>query len=311
MKHLLSYTAVIFLFFLFGCSGSESSSNRRGKLSDAMEASSDDNSGERKVNADFREPDPAPAYSPIEDKSHVDPSVSQFRDTVGSPKDRYVPSGQTKQEYLDSVYRAENDNDDNVVSSDRKPHQGYSVGVYAGSGIVSSNEMYGLSSFGIEYSTLIDRRYRADINAGLSIAPIQETGSLSRSIDGGIGIFEIKVQVRFPVTPNYTWIGQYFLIGGGMNYMLWKYRNPFSAPVYNSFGIQSGQETISSDMMKGIDLFCGLGMDLSQNLPLHIVGEVRPGIILWTGTTEEGFENDVFPNFAYLQFLFRCSFGSR
>ncbi|MFZ4621789.1 MAG: hypothetical protein ACOYNS_14605 [Bacteroidota bacterium] len=298
---------------IFGCSGSESSSHRRGKLSDAVDAASDRNSGDRTVRADFEEPSPEndtpPLSITIEKKKES--KTSGFSDTAASPSYQYVPNPRSKQEYLDSVYRNGHDDHSLIQMDSSETIQSFSVGLNASSGFLSSNEFYGMTSFGLNVSGELEQGVIGEIGADMTFAPLQRTSKLSHSIEDGIVLFDLNFQLRFPTTPEYTFIGQYFLLGGGVNIMLWSYKNPIKAPVYSADGSLRGYDQIDSDQLNGINLFTGIGFDLTQSLPVHLIIEVKPGVIIWTGTTTEGFDNDIFANFAYLQVGVKLNFGDR
>jgi hypothetical protein len=298
---------------LSGCTGSESSSHRRGKLSDAVNAASDRNSGDRTVNADFDEPsseNDAPSLI-ISTEGKKDSMPSGFRDTAVAPSFRYKTLPRSKQEYLDSVYR----NDDNEQSTRQEDSSGteqsFSVGVNASSGFLSSNEFYGMTSFGLNISGELEQGVFGEFGADMTFAPLQRTSMLSRSIEDGVILFDLNFQIRFPTTPEYTFVGQYFLLGGGANIMLWNYKNPIESPVYAADGTLRGYEQIEADQLSGLNLFTGIGFDLTQALPVHLIIEVKPGVIIWTGTTSEGFDNDIFANFAYLQIGVKLNFDGR
>ena len=61
--------------------------------------------------------------------------------------------------------------------------------------------------------------------------------------------------------------------------MTWKYRIP----------IEADSETIKSDMLDGLDLSAGLGINLVQTPSLKLSLEFTPGMKLWGFTTHEGF----------------------
>ena len=293
---------VVAIALLFGCSGSESSSHRRGKLSDAVKAASDENTGSRSVDAAFQ----PPSENRI-DPELLDPTAAKespvpltASDSIIILLNQYQPLMRSERQNLDSIQLAEQ-------QTETESDPSISFGINAAERFLSSNDFTGMSTFGLNVSMGLEEDVAAEFGAEMSFAPLKRNGKLSHSIDDGVLILGLNFQILFPSTPRYTVIGQYFFLGAGTNTMLWTYKNTITAPVYTSGGAVSGQETITSDMMNGIDLFTGIGFDLSQTFPVHLIVEVRPGVIIWTGTTAEGFENDIFANTAYLQFRMKLS----
>ena len=298
---------------IVGCSGSDSSSHRRGKLSDAVNAASDRNSGDRKVETGFQEPTSENDAPPLifSTEGTIEPRPSDLSDTAVASSTHYRPFPLTKQEYLDSIYRNDHEwhSQDQVDSSETI--QSFNIGVNASSGFLSSNEFYGMTSFGLNISGELEQGVIGEFGADMTFAPLQRTSMLSHSIEDGVILFDLNFQLRFPTTPEYTFVGQYFLLGGGANIMLWNYKYPIEAPVYSADGSLRGYEKIEADKLSGLTLFTGIGFDLTQTLPVHLILEIKPGVIIWTGTTSEGFDNDIFANFAYLQLGLKLNFDGR
>lgn len=303
---------LIFLFcavtLFFGCSGSESSSNRRGKLSDAAEAASDRHTGERIVDAEFRPSETESATEYIDTEAHTEGSAPERHDSLPAARAPRYSTTLSRSEYLDSIDLADSPKYSNTGVQDESSNRSPAVGLTAASGFLSSNEFYGMSTFGISLHTPVEDGITAEFGAEIAFAPLQRTSSLSHSIDDGVLLLEASVQFHLPVTPEHTFIGQYLFAGAGANVMLWTYKNPIKAPVYSHMGTLTGYETITSDQLGGVDLFTGIGLDLTQTLPFHLAAEFRPGVVLWTGTTSEGFDNDLFANFAYVQFRIKVTF---
>lgn len=284
-------------FFYFGCSSTEST--RKGKLSDAVEASSDDHQGERKVDAAYREPNEE-ENEDIPPETNKEPEASENGDSLYTTKSEQKYFTTTKAESYDSLA---------VNELQNEAGEKFSIGLFAGTGLLSSSDFYGLTSGGLNLVLPIEG-FLSELYLSGSYSPIQETSKLSRSLDEGVSLLEIGVQVRFPTTPEFTFIGHYFFFGFGGSMMLWSYKNPFLAPTYDANGNRTGDETIFSDGLNGINLFVGTGIDLTQTLPFHFIAEITPGIILWNNSTHEGFDNNIFSPFVYFQFRLKCNIGS-
>lgn len=271
MKHAVTLLSAVSLFFLIGCSASEEADHRRGSLKDAAEAASDRHTGPRTVDAEFRPPHERTATAEI---------------TVQADSTVTVPSQDTIDYH-------------------------FSGGLVGGLGLLSSNEFYGQRTLGIFLTGDLEEGTTTEVQASITTSPLQRTSSLSHSISDGVLMLDLNARFRFPTTPPHTFIGQYFLLGFGGTWMNWTYKNPITAPVYNSVGAHTGYETITSDQLKGLTLFAGFGLDLTQTLPVHLIVEMTPGVLIWTGPTSEGFDNDLFANFAFLQFQLKVGFGGK
>ena len=170
------------------------------------------------------------------------------------------------------------------------------LGVSVGYGLLKSDDFYGLSSVMLSYEGFSYHKIRFDLHLGLESSPIQEASLLNKSLDGGILMLQLGVDVNFFTTPPHTFMGQYFMIGTDIVFMSWSYRNPLI--VLDEYG---DEVKIESDGLSGLDLNLGLGWHLAQTKYFILGGEVQPGVIFWGPYTTEDFENDVFPTFWYLR----------
>ncbi|MBM3328599.1 MAG: hypothetical protein FJY67_03880 [Calditrichaeota bacterium] len=270
MLPMVSLFLLTVALILTGCAGPSQTSRSRGKLSDAMAAASDDNTGSREVPAP---PDP--------------------------PKQRYPPdtTGLNRPPNQDSLYY-------DIYGRPYRPPSGRSsafadfarsVGVSPFVGLVKSDDFYGLRGFGVTYEDIKiagKNEVTYDLNFRLIDAPIQKNGLVGGALRGGVGIWQIGMDANFYLTPHYTFVGNYLFLGFQMTGMTWEYRNP----------IISLGETIKSDGLDGFDLSCGLGLNPIQFKYFIIGGELEPGVIVWGGETDEGFSNDVFGPLGYVRF---------
>ncbi|MBM3326599.1 MAG: hypothetical protein FJY65_06425 [Calditrichaeota bacterium] len=244
----------------------------RGKLSDPMNKASDDYKGERVVRTR---------------DSLVVPPESLWV-WHNAPGHRYPPPEPAPQRRpLTNVF--------------------YSIGFNLSSGLLHGGDFYGYRGGGLSYEMFgVDKRddirvngekekpkgSRFDFNVKFASAPLQETSRLNRSLTGGVGLFEIGGDADFFTTPYYTFMGHYFIVSLHYAYMGWSYRNAVRT--------EEG-ELIEGDALQGLDLGLGMGWNPMQMRYLHIGLEATTGIILWDTYTREGFENDVFKPFLYLQ----------
>jgi hypothetical protein len=259
--------------FLAACAGSSQSNGA--KLSEAMRKASDDNNGDRTV-----------ATRPLYQEADTSGSllgdflsaVTIVRDSTSeSPRDTRAP----KEKQSDA------------------PAQPTWLSLGGGSGVINSNALYGLNHIEARMSGYLSQRTRLALIGGIDFAPVQTTSNLARSLDGGLLILNARGQFNWYTTPQHTFLGQYFFLGGGYNYMMWQYRN----------AIRAAGRSVRSDALDGVEFFGGVGLNLIQTKHFQLGGEVTPGIMLWFPTTSEGFANDVFSAFPYTRFTMVLSFG--
>ena len=238
------------------------SSPRRGKLSEAMEKAAENDKEKRTIEAEEEDEEEIVEYGTIE--SQTQPQGFMNGDTSST---KAAGSNFTK------------------------------IGLSFGSGILESSDYYGLNHIHFYFGGDIAERWRAYLSAGLGWAPIQQTSQLSKSIDGSVILLNAGLEFQRFSTPSYTFIGHYFLFGFDYNLLLWSYKNPIEIR-------ENGRltETISSDMLRGLGVYAGTGLNIIQTRHVLFGGSACPGTILWIGSTREGFDNDVFKNFMYIKF---------
>jgi len=267
---------------LQNCSGSQK--YRSGKLSDAMEESSDEHEGERTVDT---QPNPQDDYDDDDYYIAIDNEPSAYVATDSS-----------------SVNSAEFQPVDFIEG-----RKGSWFTIAGGTGLLREEDFYGINHFNLALGAFFAERHYLELLAGISSAPVQETSSLSKSLDGGVLLLQLSAGYRFYITSRYTFLGLYLSAGLGYTYMTWSYKNPFEAMAYDEYGNELGMETISSDGLSGFELYAGLGLNIIQTEGFQLGGEILPGLIAWGGETSEGFDNDVFDTFYYTKLKVFIRFG--
>jgi len=260
------------------------SKHRGGKLSDAMEASSDDHEGERKVDT---------RHDPDEEDDDEDYVIG----IAGDP-DAYIET--------DSAH-AEPPPEQSIDIIEGRNNAWLTIA--GGTGVMREEDFYGWNHFNLALGGFIAERHYLEINAGISGAPIQETSLLSESLDNGVFLLKLGAGYKFYTTPPHTFMGLYLCGGLGYAYMRWSYKNPFEAMAYDEYGNELGMETISSDGVSGFEMYIGAGLNVVQTEGFQLGGEVLPGFIAWGGETSEGFDNDVFNTFYYTKLKVFIRFG--
>lgn len=279
----LFYSFILFLICgLLMCSCTSTSSHRRGKLSDAMEKASDDDKEDRVVDT---EPDPDDDYYDDEDTDDVFIDPTQ------------------------PVYIISDDSslaDSNVVLL--APRTTW-LTMAGGSGLLKKDDFYGLNHFNLALGVFVRQQHYLELTAGFGWAPVQEASLLNEALDGGIFLIHLGGAYRYYFTPSHTFMGFYLCAGMGYAYMHWSYKYPFEAMEYDEYGDELGMDTISSDGLSGFELYTGLGINLVQSKQFQFGAEALPGMILWGGSTSEGFDNDVIDNLYYTKFKIFIRFG--
>jgi hypothetical protein len=272
-KPLYLFIFIICLSFLSGCFSA--GKNRTGELSDAMEVASDDYDGEREVETGF--------------------SPSSNVDSIDAAK---------------MLVQKIDNNESNKKSSEKltKEYSYSSLFFRLGSGVVSSNDYYGLNNCNVNLRFRDSKQGYSQFYLGYAFAPLQKTSKLSKSIKSGIKIFELGLEhVQF-TTPPYTFLGHYVLIGFEYDILYWKYKNPFYADVYDDYGNVIYQDLIKDDILSGIDIHIGSGFNLVQTWDFQVGAELVPGLKLWWFESYEGFSNDIFRPFFYAKIRFTVNF---
>ncbi len=257
---------------LFMILSSCASTNRSaGSLSDAMEKASDEHQGERKIVA------------------VSDPEQEE------EPEEVYEYP-QTEREETGVVFE--------------QATKDMLVGVTAGTGMLSTESFYGMTSFSVGLEQFYQSKRSAFIELGGFYSPLQTVESdkfdpasdtIVQALDGGIFSLYAQIRLRFYTTPKHTFLGNYFGFGAGVHSMFWNYRNDLEITEYDEFDNPVGTDTVSNDQLWGLDLNGSAGINIIQAEHFVLGAEFIPGIIIWGPETYQGFTNDVFAPFFYLK----------
>ncbi len=249
-----------------------------------MGAASNDNKGSRKV------------------ETHFDDDDDDYEDDDEDEEDQIYITEDTTSDFVTSV-------DDASPGLFSDSGDGW-FSLAGGTGLLGGEDFYGFNHLNLSFGGDISEEGRAEFSLGLGWAPVQKTSYLNQSIKDGILIANLSLQYKGFLTPPYTFMGSYFLIGGGYSHLFWKYENSIQADEYDDYGNIIGTDTISNDSLGGLDLFCGLGFNIVQTKNFQLGGELVPGIIVWYWETVQGFDNDVFDPFGYVKFRLVLNFNT-
>jgi hypothetical protein len=264
--YLTAFLIAVWFLSLQGCCSSFLSGGHRGQLSDAMEKASDEYEGEREVETedDWEEDEPEVETVIVEDYS----SASLTGQSSGPPADSL-----------------------NLIS-------GTVFSISGGPGLLSGEDYYGYHHVNLGYGFCSKQHHILQLNLGYMWVPVSTTGTLHRSLDNGLLLLQAGGEIKYFMTPYYTFLGQYFIGGLAVHYMFWSYKNTIFAD----------GESINSDSMSGFELYTGVGINLMQTQNFQLGGECLPGVIFWNNTTNRGFENDVFGTFWHIKLRINVNF---
>ncbi|NOR44788.1 MAG: hypothetical protein GQ534_04310 [Candidatus Delongbacteria bacterium] len=287
MKNIIILTIIFALLLLSSCTTSRNRS--AGKLSDAMEKSSDDYEGERKIKAVVTEDE--------EDEDEYDGHGGYNGDT-----------NYHNENPLFVTYEKEQST--NVLIP-----QDQWLGFQFGTGFLSSESFYGLSSFSLTGNMFTSKKRSLSYEFGFDYSPLQTAeidlndSTIVNALEGGIVSLHAGFQRRFYVTPKHTFLGNYYSLGARVHAMFWEYKNELEVIEYDEYDNPIGTDYVKHDHIWGVDLNAAVGFNLMQFKHLRIGVEFNPGITIWWFDTYQGFTNDVFAPFVYLKTNFRFLLG--
>jgi len=256
MRKIFVYLIVL---ILVGCAGGGQLRKHRGKLSDGMQKAAEEEEKDRKVHTEY----------------------SWEYDNEDEPE-------------IFIMHHEKADDENDITIQDVFERTRFVTRF--SSGLKKSSDFYGSHDLSFGFSGEIVKRNFWSIFAEVEHSPIQSTSDLNESLQNGVTILKAGVQWDIHTTGDHTFLGNYFLFGGNIDFMTWEYRNPLIA--WDDYG---NEEEITSDWLQGMELYTGIGFTILNPYEFQVGLEIVPGIILWGWSTYEGFENDVFDPFPYLK----------
>jgi hypothetical protein len=190
---------------------------------------------------------------------------------------------------------------DEEESRPRTPVRDSYLGFGIGTGAISIGDLYGMTEFSACFTKPFGDDEVGAVYLLVQHAPVQHTSRLKASLNGGVTIVGIVGDFRFYRTPLYTFIGHYLSAGIGVHALVWEYLHELQLPQYDDNDMFTGYERVTNDAILGFDLHAGMGFDIGQVWGAHLEGEVTPGLMLWSGKSTKGFNNDLFKPFLYLK----------
>lgn len=262
-RYFFNYISLAVLFILQSSCALMNSADEhhatRGKLSDAMEKSSDNYQGPREVIA-------PPANTTIEEEKNSERIVftSSADETQPFPDDHTF-------ELAESRHRT----------------KGEGVGLTKAIGIMPDNYFQQHSSYQFNYSfgQVDTNNGEFELYARYDAAAVKKGHKIYSSIRGDVTTLGIGAQLKFFQSQILPMLSPYYVGGVGMLATSWDYRNSFTV---------SDGSTIFRDSVFGGELYLGAGMRYSPIRFVNASIELGPRITLWDDVTNQDFENDVF-----------------
>jgi len=293
MKNIITLTIIFTLILLSSCTTSRNRS--AGRLSDAVEKSSDDYEGERKINAVVTE----------EDEDEVEENYTSHK---------YQENKNYSYNNENPLFITYKKNESKNINLGRDHWLGFQFGT----GVLSSDSFYGLSSFALTGNQYTREKRSFSYELGLDYAPLQTTETATfdpledeivQGLEGGIVSIFAGVKRRFYTTPKYTFLGNYFAVGARIHSMFFEYKNELAIDEYDEYDVLIGTDYVKHDHIWGVDFNVATAVNIMQFKHLRIGIEFNPGVTIWWFDTYQGFTNDVFAPFVYLKTNFRFLLG--
>ncbi len=280
--------------------------SRKGKLSGAMERASDTYSGNREVNEEKKQKKSTPLPESdntisIYNKSYKDIEIYVENNNESDKKDN---SSQLEPEH-ESINHSSNNNfnetskknepenpsaDNTKKDKDEDPVL-ISAGYYKK--VVNSEHFNEIDCLNIALGGYFDQFTRFELEIGIGSATVLSSSNIADSIDNDLFFLQMGINYKYFKNPRYTLIGIYFKYNFSMINLYYNYKNTITVAETN--------EAINSDVLRGIQISAGGGINFLQTESFQIGYEASVGLISYEQYTDEGFDNDIFDSSTYLK----------
>jgi hypothetical protein len=183
-----------------------------------------------------------------------------------------------------------------------KPHAKY-LGLRVQSGLLYSSHYSNITGFSVALARHGKSKHRDAFKVGAAVIPTTAESDLGGSI-GDIFQLHLGYQHRWYSTPDYTWMGLFLLAGFNVKLMFWSYRNAVYSNVYDEDGNLIETDKVTTDGLPGLLVDLGCGWSMLQGKYFKASLELIAGGTLYSPSTLEGFNNDVFVADAYIKAVF-------
>lgn len=141
--------------------------------------------------------------------------------------------------------------------------------------------------------------FRFYLFGGVKLLQAQKDDSIALSIKEDAFQLNGGVEVRYYPLPRFVIFSPYLIARCGGYFLLWDYKND----------LISGGETIGSDIIGGLLLGTGVGIDLIHTKRFSLGAQVIPELYLFGEETSQGFSNDYFNSYGTVRFTVEAGYN--
>ena len=263
MKYKLCFLLIsIIIFLLIGCDYVDAEPTRkrrsRGSLSNAARKASDDYTGERVVEEEYKR----------DKKKHL----------------RHNRDCDNEEENIDA-----DSNVDTEISA-----ESFFVKPYVTNGVMTLNSQTDYMKFGLDFGANLDD-CSVVFDIGMGPVNLLSSNKLTSGFKKDMFKLDLNIGMSKPFTSNHTFFGGHFLFGGGLSILSYRFKNSLKVEDF-----EGDTEKITSDFITGVNIYTGLGGLIFNPEKAKLSLDILAGVILWSDTTFQDFDNDVFDPSAYL-----------
>ncbi len=267
---------------------------QRPTVSEAMEKASDDYEGERTINLNnqYIQPDSLKYLDYYKDD---DGEVVYITDTTGvNAIETLVMLGGFLADFISGI------NEDDTTGRSYPAYAGLTLA----RGLMDGGNIDRVSMVTLSGGMYFSEHFRAGGTIGGNFLRVQDGTYLRNAVGDNMTIINAGVNATWYTTPRYTALGNYFTAGATLSFLIWEYENSLQVTNsgYNREWGANSDNTVTSDLLSGFEIYGGVGINLIQTPFLHIGLEAIPGVIFWEQKTSEGFADDTFNAFPYVKF---------
>ncbi len=260
-----------------GCGGFSGTSSEP-RLSEAMARASDTSTGSREVSSG--------STAIVTDRTDADTSMVSLLSSVFG----LIGAARSAPEHEASSLSA---------TTSSTPGRGELwVSLAGGPGLTGGDLMTGGGRAELRAGLYLGEHLRLSGIGGVGWSGVRQSAAIATSVKGEMISLHTGLQLDLFTTPRHTLLGQYFMVGAGLERMAWSYRNIITV----------NGTPVGEDALYGVDLAGGIGLDILQSRSLQLGGELRPGVMIWLPDTEGGFANDLFAPTPYLRLALTLGF---
>ncbi len=302
MKHTLSLFKVLlsllFPFVLMQCTSTYETITERGSLSEAMEKSSDDYTGERKV-ADTK-------VSTISDEDDDDDDESWFSSFLSELFSFNIGNDDDDDDHVYRPRKSCNNRESHRV--ERKRIEARSYGVTLSSGLHFTKHYPLTSGLSLRVS---HQNYTRNIHSaefGYRVIPLFKNSPLQSSLSY-LGNVSLGYLFRRYCASESRSTAPFFSIGADAKVLLWRYRNTVYTDVYDEFGSFIETREVDKDAVLSLSPTIGTGITFLRDKSVRPSVGVRFGGTFYPSKTVKSFTNDVFKKDLFVKLNFTIDIG--